>query len=212
MAKPAQFDIQIKDGILFFPKNSVKLALWDYPTVITDGTVVGAQSVSLDGTTAVGLNLAYGRIRFQNIRPKDYTIIASGSGIQTQIFSDRYNVPLPSTSTGSDIVWTDNATDSIATKITAINQGVYPLTDRTSSSNFVLTKSDTPYQIVRPLSSGLYVILPTDADVGKTFTIKTKVNGIGIKYNNVVIDGIITNGWISYIFDGSVWESISVTP
>jgi len=217
MGKSVSVYIDINDRIFRTPNNQVTVQFFDDGTYLTDGTIFGSASISSTGGKIIGevQPLNVGRYKFSNvISGKYYTVVASGAGINTFIPEgfERYPVCQAPDETGTDIPWKDGETDSLATKIAGIYNGVVSLEEHIINADYTLLKTSAPYQIFKPSTGDFYVLLPTDADLGKTFTIKAKVNGLGVKYNDVLQGTLITDSWVTYIFAGDAWEIINVTP
>ena len=120
MSKPIGMMLTFRDDIERYPVAiDLKVQLWDYPTTISDGTVMGNQSVDFDGNLLIGENLGTGRFLFVNFRPGLYTALVSGSGTETfiPVGLDKIDTGLSALTTGADIPWSDSTSQSIYSKI-----------------------------------------------------------------------------------------------
>ena len=101
--------------------NNATIQFYNYPATVSDGTIFGTASINSDGTNIVGQLLSgkVGNYKFSNVPSGNYTVIASGPGISVHVIAgmEKYQIPLFSNTTGSDIVYKDNSLVSIATKI-----------------------------------------------------------------------------------------------
>ena len=104
--------------------NDATIKFYNYPATITDGTINGTVAVGSTGAEVEGelLPQKTGNYKFSNVYSGNYTVIAYGPGITTHIIEgmEKYQVPLLSDTTGTDIKYKDGATTSIATEIDAI--------------------------------------------------------------------------------------------
>ena len=176
-------------------QREITLGLYPQNTTINDGTILGLISSDIYGQDAVAVeNSRY--YLFSDIPPNKYVLIKSGAGVRTEILETALDIPYSGKSTGSDIVWKDNETDSIATKINAL-ENLIIATSGYKNYSILITQTGSADPIVTELgnnigeivwtrsSAGTYIATSTGLFTNKTFiplSLNNHVDSTGVVY------------------------------
>lgn len=127
--KSSTIKITVFDTRFKYPVNNINVDLYNYLPTIIDGTINGIKAVTTNGSDATSNSTDDPFVfEFQNIPKGKYSVVVSGYGIQAHIptLLDEIEV-LPYNVTGTELQWNDSTTESIATKILALEQRIQNL-------------------------------------------------------------------------------------
>lgn len=125
------FFVEVLDEVQRRPLKGLKVELYYYGVTIVDSVITGTLAIPSSGEdegTVIAVDKGNGIYVFNNILPGEYTVVVSGDNIVTQILQgwEKFN-PMPKF-TGSEIIWKEGETTSIASKLQALQDQIDGLT------------------------------------------------------------------------------------